>query len=132
MHTERTLKWPENSQPTPPAKAPRLALKEWKAQHLAGTPANATAVLTPSEGGLIATISAGDKVLAQILIPPGALDDFVHAFVGSTRGTEENRRTIERATQWLEGAGKASADGSGLITVNGVQPKTEAPPDPPK
>ncbi len=43
MHTERTLKWPENSQPTPPAKT-RLSLKEWKAQHLAGTPANATAV----------------------------------------------------------------------------------------
>lgn len=135
MHTERTLKWPENPQPmSPVAGAPRLDLKEWKAQHLARTPASATAVLTPAEGGLLATVSAADKTLAQLLIPPGSLDEFVHAFLGSTRGTDENRRTIERAAQWLDrqGAGKPSADGSGLITVNGVQPRTEAPPDPPK
>lgn len=134
MHAERKLKWPENSQPMPLAKTPRLSLKEWTAQHLASTPASAIAVLAPSQGGLLATVSAKDQVLAQVLIPPGALDEFVHAFLGSTSGTEENRRTIERAARWLdqEGAAKPTADGSGLISVNGVQPKTEAPPDPPK
>lgn len=135
MQTERTLKWPENSQPmASPMGVPRLSLAEWKQHQLARTPAKATAILTPADGGLLATVSAADKALAQVLIPPGSLDEFVLAFLGSTSGTDENRRTIERATQWLhqQGAGKPSADGSGLISVNGVQPRTEAPPDPPK
>lgn len=134
MHAERTLKWPESSQPTALAGTPRLSIQEWRATHLAHTPANAVAVLMPSEGGLVAVVSAGEKSLAHVRIPPGSLDEFVHDFLGTTHGTDENRRTIERAARWLDQqrAAKASADGSGPITVNGVQPKTEAPPDPPK